>query len=85
MIYNHDVRAPNHLMFVLRDHTQDVCGLCWSPDGKLLASGGNDNIVNIWSPLTVGRKPIHSLRDHSGAIKVSTSPQGGGRNLLCAA
>lgn len=64
-------------MFVLRDHTQDVCGLCWSPDGKLLASGGNDNIVNIWSPLTVGRKPIHSLRDHSGAIKVSTSPQGG--------
>lgn len=25
-------------------HTQQICGLAWSPDGKLFASGGNDNL-----------------------------------------
>ena len=26
-----------------------VCGLAWSPDGRMLASGGNDNVLNVWS------------------------------------
>lgn len=29
----------------LQDHQQEVCGLFWSQDGKMLASGGNDNCV----------------------------------------
>jgi WD40 repeat protein len=29
-------------------HTQEVCGLKWSPDERLLASGGNDNKLIIW-------------------------------------
>jgi cell division cycle protein 20 (cofactor of APC complex) len=33
---------------VLQGHRQEVCGLRWSPDGTQLASGGNDNILNIW-------------------------------------
>lgn len=28
-------------------HTQEVCGLRWSCDHQLLASGGNDNKVSI--------------------------------------
>ncbi|KAJ2318489.1 substrate-specific activator of APC-dependent proteolysis, partial [Coemansia sp. RSA 2681] len=29
-------------------HTQEVCGLRWSPDRVQLASGGNDNMLLIW-------------------------------------
>ena len=28
---------------------QEVCGLKWSSDWGMLASGGNDNRVNVWS------------------------------------
>ncbi|KAI1937556.1 hypothetical protein LOZ66_003835 [Ophidiomyces ophidiicola] len=29
-------------------HKQQVCGLSWSPDGKFLASGGNDNVCLVY-------------------------------------
>jgi WD40 repeat protein len=43
-----------------------VCGLKWSPDGRYLASGGNDNMLYIWS-VVAGQaysqpQPLHSLR-----------------------
>jgi cell division cycle protein 20 (cofactor of APC complex) len=47
---NHsDVRTANHLVQSSVGHTLEVCGLAWSPDGSKLASGGNDNILHIWS------------------------------------
>ena len=30
-------------------HTQEVCGMKWSTDGRFLASGGGDNAVKVWS------------------------------------
>ena len=33
----------------VQGHSQEVCGLAWSPDGRTLASGGNDNLLNLWS------------------------------------
>jgi cell division cycle 20-like protein 1 (cofactor of APC complex) len=47
-IINHDVRVRNHKFQYLLRHTQEVCSLKWSPDGSLLASGGNDNLLCIW-------------------------------------
>ncbi len=47
-IMNLDVRKPNAMICGLQEHTQEVCGLKWSPDGKQLASGGNDNLVCVW-------------------------------------
>ncbi|KAF5392810.1 hypothetical protein D9757_000898 [Collybiopsis confluens] len=47
-IWHHDVRVPRHKVMELLGHTGEVCGLKWRSDGELLASGGNDNVVNIW-------------------------------------
>lgn len=47
-IWHHDVRIARHKVAELAGHTGEVCGLKWRPDGELLASGGNDNVVNIW-------------------------------------
>lgn len=47
-IVHHDVRVRDHQISTLRGHEQEVCGLEWSPDGKTLASGGNDNMVCLW-------------------------------------
>lgn len=32
-----------HLMAKIDIHTQQICGLAWSPDGDYFATGGNDN------------------------------------------
>lgn len=66
LIINSDVRQRQHKVNDLNGHTQDVCGLKWSLDGKLLASGGNDNLVNIWS---AEGKLNHQLTDHQAAVK----------------
>ena len=40
-----DHRMPDAPTRTLKAHTQEVCGLRWSTDHQLLASGGNDNKV----------------------------------------
>ncbi|KAJ4821772.1 hypothetical protein Tsubulata_035975 [Turnera subulata] len=47
-IINNDVRIRSHIVDIYSGHTQEVCGLKWSPSGQQLASGGNDNLVHIW-------------------------------------
>ena len=65
-IYNHDVRIQQHVTQELHSHTQEVCSLKWSLDGKYLASGANDNIVNIWN----GNGTVHKqLTEHRAAVK----------------
>ncbi|XP_043941343.1 cell division cycle protein 20 homolog [Protopterus annectens] len=71
-IHHHDVRVAEHHTATLVGHTQEVCGLKWSPDGRYLASGGNDNLVNIW-PAASGDngefQPVHTFTQHQGAVK----------------
>lgn len=40
-----------------------MCGLKWSPDSQLLASGGNDNKLYIWSA-SQNDKPIFKFNEH---------------------
>nr|AJR33117.1 cell division cycle 20 [Artemia sinica] len=70
-IHHHDVRVANHHVATLSGHTQEVCSLFWSPDGRFLASGGNDNLANIWD-LTLGHSNVQSLQilnEHQAAVK----------------
>ena len=47
-IWHHDVRVARHKVMELLGHQGEVCGLKWRADGELLASGGNDNVLNVW-------------------------------------
>lgn len=44
-----DVRCPQESVQKYVGHKQEICGLKWSYDEQLLASGGNDNKLFIWS------------------------------------
>ncbi|TRY70981.1 hypothetical protein TCAL_08248 [Tigriopus californicus] len=72
-IHHGDVRVADHLVGQLEGHTQEVCGLAWSPDGKMLASGGNDNLLNVWSAAHgecfTDATPKYSFSHHQAAVK----------------
>jgi cell division cycle protein 20 (cofactor of APC complex) len=68
LVLNHDVRARMNLVSIFEGHSQEVCGLKWSSDGKLLASGGNDNLLNIWEASN-SNAPKHSFDHHQAAVK----------------
>ena len=71
-IHNHDVRAAEHHVNTAKLHSQEVCGLRWSLDGRYLASGANDNLVGIWdAAMTTSNEPqpLFVLRQHNAAVK----------------
>jgi cell division cycle protein 20 (cofactor of APC complex) len=72
-IFNHDVRIREHHISTFAAHSQEVCALKWSPDGSMLASGSNDNLLNIWdaASATTARAaaPKFSLSGHQAAVK----------------
>ena len=75
-IHHHDVRVAQHLVGSLAAHQQEVCGLKWSPDGKYLASGGNDNLLNIWpadpGTFCTSSTPVYTFSQHQAAVKASS-------------
>lgn len=70
-IVNHDVRIARHNVTTLTAHDQEVCGLAWSNDGEVLASGGNDNLLCLWDASTSSTRPQPRFRmtDHQAAVK----------------
>jgi len=83
-ILNHDVRIQNNVVGSMKNHTQEVCGLAWSPDGSYLASGANDNTLCLYdnaSTMSANAQPRHILNEHQAAVKaLAWSPHE--RNLL---
>ncbi|KAI3374942.1 hypothetical protein L3Q82_021480, partial [Scortum barcoo] len=70
-IHHHDVRVAEHHICTLSGHSQEVCGLQWSPDGRYLASGGNDNLVCVWPRVQEGNasQAVRCWSEHQGAVK----------------
>lgn len=75
-IHNHDVRIAEHHIGSYLSHSQEVCGLSWSPSGRYLASGSNNNKLMIWDHNDVNQSlqspfaPVHCFTKHRAAVKV---------------
>lgn len=67
MIINNDVRIRSHIVSTYKGHSEEVCGLKWCSSGRQLVSGGNDNLVHIWS--NTSNQWLHRLDEHSAAVK----------------
>eukprot|EP00041_Stephanoeca_diplocostata_P035791 m.1274942 g.1274942 ORF g.1274942 m.1274942 type:complete len:950 (+) comp24760_c1_seq2:169-3018(+) len=52
---------------ILRQHTGDVMGVAWSPDGQFLASCSIDNTICLWNMETMTLEA--TLRGHNGPVK----------------
>jgi len=76
-IIHHDMRTPQRSVGRLEGHTHEVCGLKWAPGGVQLASGGNDNLLNVWderrqpvvTPAGTRHRPLYTMRHHKAAVK----------------
>ena len=79
-IHHYDVRQRDMLVGSSQGHSQEVCGLQWSPNGHYLASGGNDCLVNVWDARgrDPWKQPKCALTEHKAAVKVGKGCWGGG-------
>ena len=59
LIKNFDVRIQDSEISKIRQHKQEVCALRYSPEGDLLASGGNDNTAYIWDIRKLNNKLLN--------------------------
>lgn len=59
----------------LHEHTAGVWSVAWSPNGRLLATGGHDGTVRLWQPETA--EQVGMIEAHEYAVSaVSFSPDG---------
>ena len=86
-IFQRDIRSSNDRIAKLQGHKQEVCGLKWSFDDQLLASGGNDNRLYVWSWAATGggntAAALHrnSFRSNGGGAGLMGAGNGGGAGL----
>jgi WD40 repeat protein len=48
-------------------HTQRIGCLAWSPDGSVIASGGNDDSIFLWCPMQKTKR-VHYRFAHRGGV-----------------
>jgi WD40 repeat protein/serine/threonine protein kinase/tetratricopeptide (TPR) repeat protein len=62
-------------IMTLTSHTEGVVAVCWSPDGKWLASCGRDKTLRVWDAVT-GKEKCILLGHTAGVQAVAWSPDG---------
>ena len=68
------MRPRGKQAFTLKGHTGYASSVCFSPDGKRIASGSYDQTVKVWDAHRE-RSP-HLQRTHGGVNSVCFSPDG---------
>lgn len=63
------------LLARLTVHTQQICGLAWSADGELFASGGNDNNCYLFETKKV-LKPTNNGERTATTLDIREGPSG---------
>ncbi len=58
--------TPDHVLHVLRGHSNAVTSVAWSPDGTLIASGSRDATAKLWQVANEQNTVTYS--GHSAAI-----------------
>ncbi|RMY39403.1 hypothetical protein D0866_01955 [Hortaea werneckii] len=51
-------------------HSQQICGLAWSPDGEFFASGGNDNQLFLFEMKRILKPGTRSRGDSTASVNV---------------
>ena len=62
-----DVREPRDHFCCFTGPAQEICGVKWSFNENMLASGGNDNKLFLWS--LKQQKEITRFHEHKAAVK----------------
>ena len=73
-IHIYDASTYKELM-VFAEHTDSVLTLAFSPNGKLLVSGGSDKTVRLWNTDT--GKLLRTLKKHTGPVNAITFTSNG--------
>lgn len=68
-LLHYDLRQPQLIRGrICHAHEQEICGLRWDPTGEQLASGGNDNLLQIWEGRQA-EKVLFRATEHKAAVK----------------